>query len=170
MVLLPLEAIHLQPNVLLVIDYINNAPVVTMSYFALGIVTDITQLQIPNTVTDLSCMFIYNSTIVSAKDLIIPNTVTDVSYMFEYCYRLVETPVFPSSIEKMYATFNHCYLLNGNVEINANPTVYTGCFNETGCVGAYYYGEPDNEITITGSCSQETKQALASTGGSNIKY
>ena len=51
----------------------------------------------------------------------------------------------------MWGTFSGCYDLTGTIEINANPTEYDKCLEDTQITG------------ITGSCSQATKDALMAT-------
>lgn len=54
-------------------------------------------------------------------------------------------------VKSMYNTFSGCTSLTGTIEVNANPTSYDRCLQSTQITG------------ITGSCSQETKDALMAT-------
>lgn len=79
---------------------------------------------------------------------------------FQDCVNMTTAPVIPSSVVFMEDTFYGCTNLTGNVEINCNPTAIEGCFTDT-----------TKPITITGSCSDETKAALAATANNgNVSY
>lgn len=86
--------------------------------------------------------------------------VVGLSTTFQNCTNLTTAPVIPSSVMNMNHTFSNCTNLTGNVEINADPTEYAGCFIVT-----------EKQITITGSCSDATKAALAATANNgNVSY
>lgn len=79
---------------------------------------------------------------------------------FAECVNMTTAPVIPSSIVFMEDTFYNCVSLTGNVVVNANPIAYDKCFYDT-----------EKPIVITGSCSDETKAALAATANnSNVTY
>lgn len=83
--------------------------------------------------------------------------VTNISYTFMDCTSLETAPTIPNTVEKMESTFSDCQSLTGTIEINANPNYSCeGCFTFT-----------VNPITITGSCSDETKAKLAATANNN---
>ena len=82
------------------------------------------------------------------------------SKTFVECHNLTTAPVIPSSVVDMEMTFMNCQNLTGNVEINCDPITYDYCFDGT-----------TKPITITGSCSTETKAALAATANNgNVTY
>ena len=81
----------------------------------------------------------------------IPSSVTDMTHTFRNCRSLTTAPAIPSSVTSMSYTFSGCSSLTGTIEFNANPTYYDDCLKDTQITG------------ITGSCSQETKDALLAT-------
>ena len=89
----------------------------------------------------------------------IPDTVTSMAYTYIGTV-IIEAPKIPNSVTNMEGTFSYCTSLTGEIEINANLTYFSECFSYT-----------VEEITITGSCSEETKAALAATAtNGNVKY
>ena len=104
---------------------------------------------IPNSVTNMNSTFEGCSSLAAAPT--IPNSVTKMTNTFWGCTSLTTAPAIPDSVTKMNYTFAGCTYLTGTIEINANPTNYSNCLKYT-------------QITsITGSCSQETKDALMAT-------
>lgn len=100
-----------------------------------------------------------NCTNLTIAPAIPPSTIKMVG-TFRDCNNLTTAPVIPSNVINMTQTFMHCDNLTGNIEINANPTEYEGCF----------YGI-EKPITIIGLCSDETKAALAATANNgNVTY
>lgn len=85
------------------------------------------------------------------SNYIIPNSVTDMNETFMYCTSLTTAPIIPNSVTSMYSTFGGCTSLTGTIEVNANPTSYSGCLSSTQITG------------ITGSCTQTTKNSLMRT-------
>ena len=73
----------------------------------------------------------------------IPQGVTNMYSTFNGCTNLTTAPIIPSSVTDMSCTFNDCSKLQGNIEINANPTNYYDCF-----AGAATNG---SGLTVTGS-------------------
>ncbi len=61
---------------------------------------------------------------------VIPNGVTNMRNTFLRCTNLQKAPVIPQSVTNMQRTFGECTSLSGNVEINANPDNYKGCFQD----------------------------------------
>ena len=127
---------------------------------------------IPNSVTNMECTFVNCTSLTTAP--VIPNSVTNmvqtfkgctslttaptipssvkyISYAFYNCRSLTTAPTIPSSVTNMASTFSRCTALTGTIEVNANPTSYSDCLKFTRITG------------ITGSCSQETKDALMAT-------
>lgn len=79
---------------------------------------------------------------------------------FYGCTNLTTAPVITSNVVSMCTTFYGCTNLTGNVEIHANTTACASCFLDT-----------EKPITIIGSCSDETKAALAATANNgNVSY
>ncbi|MEE0993068.1 MAG: leucine-rich repeat protein [Bacteroidales bacterium] len=104
---------------------------------------------IPSGVASIAHTFGYCASLTSAP--LIPNSVVDMTGTFESCGALTTAPIIPSNVEIMNDTFNFCTSLSGSLEVNAEPYSYENCLNST-------------QITsITGSCSQETKDALLAT-------
>ena len=126
---------------------------------------------IPDGVTSLYCAFAWCSSLSVAPVIpdsvtnmygaleytaietapVIPSGVTNMSGTFIQCLNLRDAPIIPSSVNDMSWTFAGCSSLSDSVEVNANPSVYTDCFAQTPV------------IEITGTCSQETKDALLGT-------
>lgn len=104
---------------------------------------------IPNKVTNMEYTF-YDCTSLTTAPAI-PNSVKGMSNTFNGCTKLTTAPKIPNSVTNMMSTFWSCKSLTGTIEVNANPTYYDYCLKST-------------KITsITGSCSQETKNNLMST-------
>ena len=104
---------------------------------------------IPNSVTNMNSTFCgcYKLTTAPA----IPSSVTNMASTFYDCRFLTTAPTIPNSVTNMPYTFYGCTSLTGTIEVNANPSYYTNCLKSTRITG------------ITGSCSQETKDALITT-------
>lgn len=82
------------------------------------------------------------------------------SSTFADCTNLITAPDIPFGVINMYNTFWRCENLTGTIVINANPTMYGGCFQGT-----------EKPITIIGSCTTETKAILAATAKKgNVSY
>ncbi len=91
---------------------------------------------------------------------IIPDSVIDMKNTFNGCTSLKTAPTIPSSVTNIWNTFNSCISLTGNIEVNAEPTNYLTCLEGT-----------TQPITITGTCSAETKANLVGTANnSNVTY
>ena len=104
---------------------------------------------IPNSVTNMNSTFMGCESLTTAPT--IPSKVTDMDHTFTGCHKLTTAPVIPNSVTSMWGTLSGCYDLTGTIEINANPTEYDKCLEDTQITG------------ITGSCSQATKDALMAT-------
>ena len=95
----------------------------------------------------------------------IPNQIDGIPVLsangtFTYCVNMTTAPTIPAGVTNMESTFYGCTSLTGDIEINANPAIYDNCF----------YGTTQS-ITITGSCSNATKAALAGTANNgNVSY
>lgn len=100
-------------------------------------------------VTDMFNTFVNCTSLTTAP--VIPNCVTSMNGTFVNCISLTTAPIIPSSLTDMSGTFFGCTSLTGTIEVNANPTSYNSCFSGTQITG------------VTGSCSQETKDALMTT-------
>ncbi len=79
------------------------------------------------------------------------------------CTSLVTAPIIPDTANDIQYLFGGCTALKGNVTIDANPTVYTGCFTGTA-------QDSTHSIVIKGVASTETKNNLKSTGYNNGQY
>ncbi len=82
--------------------------------------------EIPSSVTDMSTTFEGCSTLKEAP--VLPKGVKNLQQTFSRCTSLITAPTIPSSVTNMMYTFLECNSLTGVIEINANPTEYTGCF------------------------------------------
>ena len=104
---------------------------------------------IPNSVTNMGSTFVECYSLTTAPT--IPNSVTNMNGTFFGCTSLTAAPTIPNSVTDMQGTFQNCTSLTGTIEVNANPTSCYYCLQSTRITG------------ITGSCSQETKDALMAT-------
>ena len=107
---------------------------------------------IPDNVTYMGQIFAGCTALENAP--IIPDSVDSLASTFKDCTSLAVAPVIPSSVGNMMNTFVGCSSLTGEIEINAAITDanVSYCFSDTVL-----------PITITGSCPDETKVALAAT-------
>ena len=104
---------------------------------------------IPAGIRDMGSAFQSCASLVNAPA--IPNSVTDMGFAFYYCTSLAKAPVIPNSVTNMSYTFSGCRNLTGTMICNANPTKYDDALYST-------------KITsISGSCTDATKQALLAT-------
>ena len=106
---------------------------------------------IPNTVIDLEETFCYCTALTESP--IIPEGVRIMNSAFTGCIAMKKVSVIPSTVELMDYTFNDCWSLEGEIEINANPTDYGLCFMDSGSKG--------NGIVLKGSSTM--LEELAST-------
>ncbi len=98
--------------------------------------------------------------LVDASNITIPSTVINMLWSFYSCDRLTTAPIIPSKVSNMKGTFRYCTKLKGIVTVNANPSTYSDCFNNTSLA-----------ITISGTCTSTTKSRLAGTASSgNVTY
>lgn len=109
----------------------------------------------PSKVTNMTHTFYKCSTLTIAPT--IPSSVTDMNYTFYECTGLKTAPTIPSGVTDMYGTFSSCTNLQGTLEINANPTTYTNCFNGAATEGT--------GLVVTGSSTM--LDALIATGSDN---
>ena len=133
----------------------SNATSVTNMVYTFGDCYSLTTAPaIPNSVTNMSCTFYKCISLTTAPDMSNATSVTNMSNAFESCTSLTTAPTIPSSVTNMARTFYNCPSLTGTIEINANPTSYSGCFSGT-----------TQPITLKGTSSKLT--AIAG-GRSNI--
>ncbi len=111
--------------------------------------------EIPQGVTDMRDTFWNCTSLTIAPE--IPQGVTDMSYTFRDCTSLTTAPEIPQGVTDMSYTFFRCSKLQGNIEINANPTYYTDCFNGAATEGS--------GLTVTGSST--LLDEIIATGSSN---
>jgi hypothetical protein len=77
----------------------------------------------------------------------IPVTVEEMDYTFFDCEVLVTGPsVIPASVTDMLSTFERCKALTGEMQINANPSSYYGCFSNAST-------DSGTNLTVYGSTS-----------------
>ena len=78
--------------------------------------------------------------------------VTSLDYCYVKCEFAPTMPAVPEHVTRMTNTFEQCWELAGEVEINCNPVLYNNCFVAT-----------RHDIVIVGACSNEMKAKLANT-------
>ena len=110
---------------------------------------------IPPSVTDMNHTFDGCTSLTTVP--IILEGVTNMKSTFAECTSLITAPVIPSSVTNMDYTFSGCSKLQGNIEINANPTYYTQCF--------YGAATEGSGLTVTGSST--LLDEIIATGSSN---
>ena len=102
-------------------------------------------------VKQMNATFHYCSSLTTVSTL--PPNVESLYWTFGNCRKLkTMSAVIPSSVKNMTYTFGVCLLLEGNIEINANPSTFDSCF-----YGTEYY------IYLVGDASTQTKNNLAAT-------
>ena len=109
--------------------------------------------EIPNTVTEIFYAFSGTKIVIMP---VIPDSVIDMAYAFTECEYLETATAIPSGVKDMTSIFDYCPSLTGEIEINANPERFNYAFSGT-----------SKPITLTGSASQETLEALAATSSKN---
>ena len=143
---------------------INNKPIVSMLDTFIECDKLTKAPDIPETVTNL--MYAFGGCKALQEAPTIPENVTSIHGMFSICSSLTTLPegfTIPNTVTDFGHCFYGCTLLTGTIEVNANITdrqYYDMCFTGT-----------TKPITITGSCSTETKSALAATAeNGNVTY
>ncbi len=111
---------------------------------------------IPQGVTDMSSTFSNCTSLTTAPA--IPQGVTNMRSTFFNCTSLTTAPsAIPQGVTDMSSTFSRCSKLQGNIEINANPTYYTDCFDRAATEGS--------GLMVTGSST--LLDEIIATGSSN---
>lgn len=87
----------------------------------------------------------------------IPNSVINMSSCFYKCTALTTAPTIPNSVTNMGYCFNGCTALTGKIVINANPSIYIKCMEDT-----------QQDIVLTGSSA--LLQNIADTAANNNVY
>lgn len=87
----------------------------------------------------------------------IPSGVTTIYSCFSGCTSLTTAPTIPSGVTDMGWCFYGCTSLTGKITINANPSAYTGCMENT-----------QKEIVLVGSSAQ--LQNIADTANNGNVY
>ena len=132
-----------------ILSEIAGQPVNTMRCTFYNCTSLTTAPAIPNSVMNMWNTFMGCTSLTTAPA--IPISATDMQGTFNSCESLTTAPTIPNSVTNMSYTFYDCTSLTGTIEVNANPSRYTECLKNTQITG------------ITGSCSQETKDALMAT-------
>ncbi|MBQ9143245.1 MAG: leucine-rich repeat protein [Lachnospiraceae bacterium] len=96
---------------------------------------------LPSTITYMAETFLGCSSLETPPN--IPEGVKSIQYAFAQCSSLKQAPVIPSSVLDLRSAFAGCYALTGEIEIHANPTLWSGCFN--------FVDFEKQGITLTGS-------------------
>lgn len=164
-----------------ILENINEKPIVDLQ----GLFSNCELLEvspyIPNTVTDMEQTFGYCKSLKKVINLptnlqilracfkncialeeipTLPNNVNDIGYAFTHCSSLKTISKIPTTVIHIEEAFSYCTTLEGNIKIDSNPENYFFCFYNT-----------VKPITITGSCSSETKANLAATSlNGNVNY
>ena len=129
--------------------------VTNMAYCFDGCTSLTTAPTIPSGVTDMSKCFESCTSLTTAPT--IPNSVTNMSGCFTYCESLTTAPTIPSGITNISRCFESCTALTGKITINANPSTYTHCMQNT-----------QQEIVLVGSSA--LLQNIADTATNNNVY
>ena len=85
--------------------------------------------KIPNSVSSMSWTFYFCESLTTAPT--IPEGVRIMDFVFGECHSLKTAPEIPSSVYNMEYAFGACIALSGDITINASPSLYEGCFEET---------------------------------------
>ena len=101
----------------------------SMSYTFHNCTSLTTPPAIPDSVTNISNTFQGCTSLTTAPK--IPSSVTDMYDTFSYCTSLTTAPTIPNGVTDMKKTFQGCTSLTGTIEINANPTKYDKCLEDT---------------------------------------
>lgn len=96
---------------------------------------------LPSTITHMADTFSGCTALETPPN--IPEGVKSIQYAFAQCSSLKQAPVIPSSVLDLRSAFSGCYALTGEIEIHANPTLWSGCFN--------FVNFEKQGITLTGS-------------------
>lgn len=136
-----------------ILSQINNTPVISVSFNGNTKMT--TTPQLPEHIIDLEDAFMDCTSLKTITN--IPSQAISLHQTFSGCTSLesFNLPI-PSSVLLMGNTFYNCTNLTGEIIVNANPKDTTYCFEKT-----------VKPITITGSCTEETKANLAATSSNN---
>ena len=129
--------------------------VTNMSDCFVGCTALTTPPTIPNSVTNMHYCFFHCITLTTPPT--IPSSVTNMSGCFNGCTALTTAPTIPSSVTKMPDCFAGCSALTGKITINANPSTYIGCMQNT-----------QREIVLVGSSA--LLQNIADTANNGNVY
>ena len=110
---------------------------------------------IPSGVTSMFGCFADCTALTTAPT--IPNSVINMSSCFYRCTALTIAPDIPSSVTNMNHCFAGCTALTGKIVINANPSIYTKCMEDT-----------QQEIVLVGSSA--LLQNIADTANNGNVY
>ena len=129
--------------------------VTSMFYCFYGCTALTTPPAIPNGVTNLASCFHNCKSLTTAPD--IPNGVTNMGDCFSNCILLTTAPTIPNSVTNIQHCFIGCTALTGKITINANPSTYTKCMENT-----------QKDIVLVGSSA--LLQNIADTATNNNVY
>ena len=109
---------------------------------------------IPDSVINMAGTFQNCKSLITSPE--ISNNVSDLSSAFEGCSNLITPPDLSgcTKLNSLYQTFANCQNLTGYITINANPTEYSGCFQNVDIKG--------QNITLVGS--SQLLEEIKSTG------
>lgn len=132
-----------------ILSKIAGKPVTSMHYTFNDCASLTDSPTIPDIITDISCAFAGCKSLIVPPD--IPDGIENMRWAFWNCTSLATAPVVPDSVKDVSHSFDSCTSLSSSIEVNANPVSYAYCLKNT------------KVSKITGSCSQETKDALLAT-------
>ena len=112
---------------------------------------------IPDNVIDMGGTFYECVSLTQVSN--IPSKVEDLGIAFYHCKLLTTVPAIPSTVDVMEETFSGCLVLENEIEINANPSEFKGCFGNT-----------EKQIILTGAATDETKERLSKTASGNVTW
>lgn len=109
-----------------ILSSVAGEPVRFMIYTFYGCENMIKAPQVPSSVVYMFETFVFCKKLVVAPE--IPNGVKGMFDTFAECGNLKIASAIPDSVVLMHCTFMYCTSLTGEIIVNANPVVYSGCF------------------------------------------
>lgn len=126
--------------------------------------------EIPSTVTNMRLAFYKCSSLVTAPS--IPSKVKNMRATFSECSNLVNPPnIIPSSVNNLISTFNACFKLQGNIEINASVQGIMDSDDNDIIDYTYCFGNAATEssgLIVTGTSSLLNEIIATKSSTSNI--
>ena len=126
------------------------------SYAALPTIAEISK-ELGETVSEIDLTYCFSGCESLTTAPAIPNGVTNMFGCFRGCINLTTAPTIPNSVTDMAYCFAYCTALTGKVVINANPSPYAHCMENT-----------QEDIVLVGSSA--LLQNIANTATNNNVY